>query len=187
MASADTAALRRAREEPAVPTLEEEDAERPSLAGESPRPVNRMKSALARLGIGGVKPQLRKARQGLEAVLTPEDMRIPQNRLAEIRRDMAWLAMLREQIKAIEKTRLERLQQAPRQGPHAMVLVLARIIGAGVDNADMLVREILSKNSPRICQGLAGRTLRRAQERSPDAVTGSSLQDSQANHNRPYM
>jgi hypothetical protein len=102
-----------------------------------------------------VCPQLRKARQGLEAVLTPEDMPIPQNRLAEIRRDMAWLAMLREQIKAIEKTRLERLQQAPRQGPHAMVLVLARIIGAGVDNADMLVREILSKNSPRTCQEFA--------------------------------
>jgi transposase len=153
VARADTAALRQAREEPAVPTLEEEDAERPSLAGESPRPVNRMKSALARLSIGGVKPQLRKARQGLEAVLTPEDMPIPQNRLAEIRRDMAWLAMLREQIKA--KTRLERLQQAPRQGPHAMVLVLARIIGAGVDNADMLVREILSKNSPRTCQEFA--------------------------------
>jgi hypothetical protein len=40
-------------------------------------------------------------------------MPILQNTLDEIRRGMARLAMLREQIKAIEQTRAERLEQAP--------------------------------------------------------------------------
>jgi hypothetical protein len=158
VASADTAALRQTREEPAVPTLEEEDAERPSLVGESPRPVNRMKSALARLGIGGVKPQLRKTRQGLEAVRTPEDMPIPQNRLAEIRREMAWLAMLREQIKAIDQTRLERLQQAPRQGRMRWCLFWLASSGPASTTRTCWcgrfsprTRQELAKNLPRTC------------------------------------
>src|SRR5947199_1177949 len=51
----------------AVPTLEQEDAKRPSreregLVGERTRIVNRMKGALARLGVRGFKPTLRKAR-----------------------------------------------------------------------------------------------------------------------------
>ena len=50
----------------AIPTLEEEDAKRPnrereSLVGERTRIVNRMKGTLARLGIRGFKPTLRKA------------------------------------------------------------------------------------------------------------------------------
>jgi transposase len=135
----------------AIPTLDEEDAKRPSrerenLVGECTRLVNRMKSALARLGIRNFKPQLGKALQHLEALRTPEDIPIPQNTLAEIRRDMVRLAMLREQIKSIEQSRLKQLEQAPRQGPNAMVLLLARVIGIGVETADMLVREILSKN-----------------------------------------
>jgi transposase len=135
----------------AIPTLDQEDAKRPSreresLVGECTRLVNRMKSALARLGIRNFKPQLRNALQYLEKLSTPEDTPIPQNTLAEIRREMVRLAMLREQIKAIEKTRLKQLEQTPQQGPHAMVLLLARVIGIGIETADMLVREILSKN-----------------------------------------
>jgi transposase len=62
----------------AIPTIEEEDAKRPSrerenLIGERTRIINRMKSALARLGIRGFKPQLRKAPQLVEALRTPED------------------------------------------------------------------------------------------------------------------
>ena len=135
----------------AVPTLEEEDAKRPnrereSLVGERTRIINRMKSALARLGIRGFKPELRKAPQRLEGLRTPEDVRIPPNTLDEFRRDLARLAMIREQIGTIEQARLERLEQAPETGPHAMVRLLASIIGVGVETADMLVQEILSRN-----------------------------------------
>lgn len=135
----------------AIPTLAEEDARRPSreresLVGERTRIVNRMKAALARLGIRGFKPELRKAPQRLEALRTPEDMPIPPNTLDEIRRDMARLAVVREQIDAIERARLVRLEQAPATGPHAMVRLLACVIGVGVETADMLVQEVLCRN-----------------------------------------
>jgi transposase len=134
----------------AIPTADEEDAKRPSreresLVGESTRIINRMKSSLARLGIRGFKPQLRKAAQRVAALRTPDGLAIPPNTLDELRRDLARLALLREQIAAIEAARVERLTQAPERGPHAMVLLLARIVGVGVETADMLVQEILSR------------------------------------------
>src|SRR5208283_2350014 len=54
----------------AIPTIEEEDAKRPNrehekLVGDRTRIVNRMKSTLARLGIPGFKPTLRKAEEKL--------------------------------------------------------------------------------------------------------------------------
>ena len=53
----------------AIPTMEEEDARRPSreresLVNERSRITNRMKSALARLGVRGFKPHLRKVSTG---------------------------------------------------------------------------------------------------------------------------
>jgi transposase len=64
-----------------------------------------------------------------------------------LRRDLARLALLREQIEAIETARLERLeQQASSEGPHAMVRLIAQIVGVGIETADMLVHEILSRN-----------------------------------------
>jgi transposase len=136
----------------AVPTLEEEDAKRPSrerenLVGERTRIINRMKSALVRLGIRGFKPELRRAPQHLEKLRTPENVPIPLRTLEELRRDMARLAMVRAQIEAIEQIRLQRLEQAPQEVAHAMVRMLANIIGVGVETADMLVR----RSSPRNC------------------------------------
>jgi len=135
----------------AIPTLEEEDARRPSreregLVGERTRIVNRMKAGLARLGVRGFKPELLKAPQRLELLRTPEGVPIPPNTLAEMRRDMARLAWVREQIEAIERARLERLERAPAGGPHAMVRLLARVVGVGAETADMLVHEVLSRN-----------------------------------------
>ncbi len=135
----------------AIPTLEEEDAKRPSreresLVGERTRIANRMKSTLARLGIRGFKPELRRASQRLATLRTPEGGAVPANTIDELRRDMARLAVVREQIEEIEETRLERLEQAPQEASNAMVRLLARIIGVGVETADMLVREVLSRN-----------------------------------------
>jgi transposase len=134
----------------AIPTLEQEDAKRPSrerenLVGERTRIINSMKSALSRLGIRGFNPKLRKAPQRLAAVSTPEGIPIPPNTLDEIRRDLARLAIIREQIDAIERARLKRLGQAPEAGPNAAVLLLARVVGIGVETADMLVQEVLSR------------------------------------------
>jgi transposase len=135
----------------AIPTLADEDAKRPSrerenLVAERTRIGNRLKSALARLGIRSFKPLLRRATQRLEALRTPEALPIPPNTLAEMRRDMARLAVVREQIEEIELARLRAVRQAPEGGPYAMVRLLARIIGVGIETADMLVREVLSRN-----------------------------------------
>ena len=135
----------------AVPTIEQEDAKRPSreresLTGERTRIINRMKSALARLGIRGFKPELRKAPQLVDALRTPEDALIPPNTLAEIRRDLARLAILREQIKEIEQARLKHLEDVPQSAPNAMVRLLSSIIGLGVETAYLLVLEVFSRD-----------------------------------------
>ena len=135
----------------AIPTLEDEDARRPSreresLVGERTRIINRMKAILAWLGIRGFNPKLRKAPQRLDALRTPEDLPLPPNTVDELRRDMARLAMVCEQIKALEQARLAHLEQAPGTGPHAMVRLIANVIGVGIETADMLVQEVLSRN-----------------------------------------
>ena len=51
-----------------------------------------------------------------------------------------------DQIREIEAARLTRLEQHPELASHAMVRLLARVIGIGIETADMLVHEILSRN-----------------------------------------
>jgi transposase len=134
-----------------VPTSAEEDAKRPhrereTLVGEQTTIINRMKGTLARLGIRNFNPKLKKAPERIENVRTPEGEPIPHNTLAELRRDMERKRLVAEQIRQIEKARLEQLKQAPKAGPNLMVLLLVRVIGIGIETADMLVKEILSRN-----------------------------------------
>src|SRR6476646_9332398 len=135
----------------AVPTLAEEDAKRPSreresLVGEQSRLINRMKATLIRLGIRGFNPKLRHAEQRLETLRTPEGEPIPPNTLAELKRDMQRRRFICDQIQSIEQDRLERLERTPHTEPHAMVRLLARITGIGVETADLLVHELLLRN-----------------------------------------
>ena len=135
----------------AIPTMEEEDAKRPhrereSLVAERTRIVNRMKGCLARLGIRTFKPTLQRATDLLPTLRTPEGTALPPNALAEMSRDLTRLHFVEDQIREIEAARLERLNQAPDERSHAMVRLLARIIGVGIETADMLVREVLSRN-----------------------------------------
>ena len=135
----------------AIPTLKDEDAKRPSreresLVGEQSRIVNRMKAALIRLGIRGFNPKLKRAAGRLDSLRTPEGEPIPPNTLAELRRDMERRRLISNQIRQIEEARLKHFEQAPNDGPHAMVRLLARVIGVGIETADMLVHEVLSRN-----------------------------------------
>jgi transposase len=135
----------------AIPTLEQEDAKRPhrereTLVAEQTSIVNRMKGVLARLGIRTFNPKLRKAPGRLEQVRTPEGEPIPSNTRAELHREMERLRLVRAQIRQIEQARLERLEQAPNAAPNVMVRLLARVIGIGIETADMLVQEALSRN-----------------------------------------
>jgi len=135
----------------AVPTLAEEDAKRPSrerekLVGEASRIITRVKAAFVRLGIRGFNPKLKAAATRLETLRTPEDEPIPPNTLAALKRDLERHQIVKKQIRELEQTRLQSLAQAPAKGPNVMVLVLARVIGIGVETADMLVQEVLSRN-----------------------------------------
>lgn len=136
----------------AIPTIEEEDARRPNrerenLVGERTRIVNRMKATLARFGIRSFKFTLRHADERLNDLRTAEAASLPANTHAELRRDIARLRVVRDQIKEIEQQRLQRIEQAApsKKSPHAMIRLLARVIGIGVETADMLVNEILSR------------------------------------------
>src|SRR5258705_2023568 len=66
--------------------------------------------------------------------------------MAELRRDMDRRRLVSDQIRQIEEARLDRLKQAPDDGPHAMLRLLARVIGVGIETADMLVQEVLARN-----------------------------------------
>ena len=134
----------------AIPTLAEEDAkranrERQALSKEVSRIVNRMKAALARLGIRNVNVKLRNAAARLEAVRTGEGEAAPPSTLAELKRDMARLGLIKAQIKAIEAERLERLAQAPEVACHRMAGQLVRVHGLGIETADLLATEALSR------------------------------------------
>ena len=134
----------------AIPSLEEEDAKRPSrerekLVGERTRIGNRIKSTLAWLGIRGFKATLRTAAQQLERLRTPEGEPVPPHTLAELRREMSRLRLLTEQIREIETARLERLERQPNRGAHPMIRLLARVRGLGIETADMLAQEAFSR------------------------------------------
>jgi transposase len=133
-----------------IPTIAEEDAKRPhrereSLVKERTRTINQMKAILTQFGVRNFKPALRKATEKIADVRTPEGVPLPPNSAAALRRHIEQFRLINEQIKAIEKTRLQRLQQNPTDKFNAMVFLLARIIGLGVETAEQLVREILSR------------------------------------------
>ena len=158
----DTAMLRRGflgwlRGEPGhcsmavVPSVAEEDAKRPhrerdTLIHERTSIVNRMKSILIQFGVRNFNPVLRKANEKLDAVRTPEGIPLPANAVAALRRLMDRLRVIKEQVKAIEQTRLQRMQRNPADRMNAMVFLLVRIIGMGVETAEQLVREMLFRN-----------------------------------------
>jgi transposase len=135
----------------AIPAVEDEDARRPSreresLVGECTRIVNRLKANLARLGIRGFKPALAHAAERLEALRTPEGTAVPPNTLAELRRDIGRMRFVKQQIKEIETARAERVERAPTEGHNAIVCLLDRVGGVGIETADMLVHEVFSRN-----------------------------------------
>jgi transposase len=136
-----------------IPAYAEEDARRPNrergaLVCEQTRITNRVKATLIRFGIRKFKVnvKLKDAPKLIEKLRGPEGLPLPPNTLGELRRDLERLQLIRTQIKEIEKARLMQLQQAPQVGTHPMVLMLAKVMGIGIETADMLVNEILARN-----------------------------------------
>ena len=139
----------------AVPTATEEDARRPcrereNLVGERTRLINRLKAALARHGIRGFSPTRRKASALVATLRTAEGEPLGQHIQAEMRRDFARLELVQQQIHEIEVQRVERIARAePGQedAPADLLMVrqLARVHGLGLETADQLTHEVLSR------------------------------------------
>jgi len=136
----------------AIPTIEEEDARRPNrerqnLVTEQTRIVNQIKAIFARFGIRTFRPTLRKAEEKLNGLRTAEGTLLLENTRAELCRHLARLWVVREQIRAVERERLRTLAAAPaaENGPPAMVRLIARVLGVGIETADMVVNEVLSR------------------------------------------
>jgi len=132
-----------------VPTIAEEDAKRPnrereSLVGERTRLVNRIKATLARLGIRNFKPTLRKAANVWQPC-TPGGHAAAAKCFGGAAARYGAAGLCGRQIREIEEARQKRLEQQPEAGPHAMVRQLARVVGVGIETADMLVHEVLSR------------------------------------------
>lgn len=119
----------------AIPTMGEQDAKRPSrerecLVGERTRIINSVKAGLLRLGIRDFNAALRRSIKQLETLVTAEGAPLPPNTLDEMRRDLARLAVVRQQIEAIEADRRARLEEAPATRSNAMILIIARVVGS---------------------------------------------------------
>jgi transposase len=134
----------------AIPTIEEEDARRPNrerqnLVGEQTRITNQMKAIFVRFGIRAFWPTLRKAEEKLKDLRTAEGTPLPDNTRAELCRLLARLRVVREQIRAVEQERLRKLAVVPaaQKSSHAMVRLIARVLGIGIETADKLVNEVL--------------------------------------------
>ena len=134
----------------AIPTIAEEDARRPNrerqnLVTEQTRIINQIKAIFSRFGIRSLRPTKRKLAEGLEDLRTAEGTPLPQNTLSELRRHLARLRFVRDQIRAVEQERQRKLAVASKSAD-AMVYLIARVLGAGVETADMLVNEIFSRH-----------------------------------------
>ncbi len=134
-----------------VPTLEEEDDRRPgrereALVTEQTRLVNRAKSVLARFGITHFKLTLRKAGEKVAGLRTPDDEALPAHTVAELTRILERLALIKAQIKTIEAARLApTVPTQPQAQAGVMFVAVARVIGVGVETADLLTQELFRR------------------------------------------
>src|SRR3954462_5423075 len=134
----------------AIPTVAQEDARRPGreregLIAERTRLTNTIKAELALWGIQGFKPGLKKAAEHLEAVRTIDGEPLPPNTLARLHRLLERRTLISDQIKAIELAAGQAVEREPIR-PNALGLLLAQIKGIGLETAQMLVQEVLSRN-----------------------------------------
>jgi hypothetical protein len=127
----------------AVPTLAGEDAKRPTPSAR-PSLVSRPALSVASRrpwrdsAFATSFPSSSGRPSASSTCAHPGGEPIPPNTLAELRRDMARGQLIAEQIRQSEKAHLEQLKQAPKAKPNLMALLLARVIGIGIETADAL-------------------------------------------------
>lgn len=133
-----------------IPSIEEEDLKRPNrehqrLVNERTSLINRLKGCLIRFGIRNFNPKLKTAGERLAGLLTPEGVPLPANTLAELGHDLARLQLVKAQLKEIEARRLGQLAAAPKHRHATAVGQLTRVVGLGIETADMLNSEMFCR------------------------------------------
>jgi transposase len=136
-----------------IPSIEEEDLKRPNrehkrLSKERTAVGNRLKACLIRFGIRDFDPTRKKAAQQLGKLVTPEGVSLPPNTLAELHHDLARLRLVEEQLKAIETERERRLAAARQDKHTTMMRQLNRVVGLGLETADVLTSEVFCRPLP---------------------------------------
>ena len=123
----------------AIPTVEEEDARRPNrergnLVTEQTRIVNQIKAVLTRFGIRTFRPTLRKAEEQLEGLRTAEGAPLLENTRAELAAtSRGYASCASTSVRSSRPPRQAR--NDPEKGRHAMVRLIARVLGVGVSLA----------------------------------------------------
>jgi transposase len=113
--------------------------------GDRSRLINQMKSLLAQHGVRGFKVTTKKAAAQLKHVETAEGLPLPPDTSGQLERAMDRLALIKLQIAQLDAERVRRLKEAPEEGLHPMIRILAKVRGIGLMTAELLVREILSR------------------------------------------
>lgn len=133
-----------------VPDPGEEDArrshrERQRLLKERVGHVNRIKGLLATQGIYNYQPLRRDRDARLEALVTADGQPLPPRLKGEIRRELARLELVLDQIRTVEAERdAATADEADAQA--AMMTRLMHLRGIGVEGATILAREIFYRD-----------------------------------------
>jgi transposase len=140
----------------AIPSLEEEDLRRPSreraaLTTEKTRLINRIRALLTLHGLVTTSPTPATHKK-LDQLRTAEGEALPANTRAELGRLFERLALVKQQLKAIE---IEVTRTGPVDGEaplttHALAMVgqLATVVGMGTNTAMVLVTEVFIREFP---------------------------------------
>ena len=137
----------------AIPTIEEEDAKRPNrehekLVGDRTRIVNRMKSTLARLGIRWFKPTLAGPKKSSANCALQKERFCLRIRVRSLVATWHGFVSCASSSKKSNNSGCasSRRRLPQRRDPIAMIHLIARVMGIGIETADMLVNEILSRH-----------------------------------------
>ncbi len=149
-----------------VPSPEEEDDKRPSrererLVKERTAHTNRIKALLHAQGIRDAKPLARDFLRRLKDARTGDGRALPPRLAAEIAREHERLALVDQQIAAIEAESKAECKKAAPGSAAAKVVQLARLKSIAVTGAQVLVKEAFYRrfaNRRQVggCFGLAG-------------------------------
>jgi transposase len=138
-----------------APTPEEEDARRPhrerqNLINERGRHVNRIKGLCAQQGILGYEPMRADRHERLAELQTGDGRPLPPCLLTEIRRELARLELLLEQITEVEATREAALKAEPAEPAAAArvkrTLALRRLLAVGPETSTVLGNEVFFRH-----------------------------------------